>query len=150
MCFQLFEIATTLVAPRPGDAFNDLTANSIVGVILLSITVKIAFWIFLSTGSTILFICLSILSSKHLSKVTTFTKISLVAKLLQELLTVRSWSTTLSLTTTFFCLSLTALPVIIFQSMSSNWLRRLLFDCLFLRVESTFALTDQLYLKWKQ
>ena len=67
------EFAVTLVASRPEDAFIDLTANSIVGAVLLLNAVKIAFWILLSTVLTLLPIYLSILSLKHPSKVGTIT-----------------------------------------------------------------------------
>ena len=62
------ECADTLVTSRSEDAFIDLIANSILGAIMLSIAANIAFCILSSTVSTILFISLSILSLKHLSK----------------------------------------------------------------------------------
>ena len=73
------ELAMTLVASCPEDSFIDLIANSILGVIKLSIAVNIAFWFLSSTVSTILPISLSILSLKHLSKVFTFIRFSLTA-----------------------------------------------------------------------
>ena len=88
MCSPRSGFVVTLVASRLEDAFIDLTANSILGVILLSIAVKIAFWILSSTVSTKLPVSLSIFSLKHPSKVLTYTKISLAAELLLELLTV--------------------------------------------------------------
>ena len=54
------KFADTLVTSRPEDAFIDLIANSILGVTMLSMAVKIAFYILSSTVSTILFISLSI------------------------------------------------------------------------------------------
>ena len=47
------EFAVTLAASRPEDAFIDLTANSFLGEIMLSIVVKITFWILSSTVSMI-------------------------------------------------------------------------------------------------
>ena len=41
MCFPRSNFAVTLVASPPEDAFIDLTANSILGVLKLSIAVKI-------------------------------------------------------------------------------------------------------------
>ena len=79
MCYPRSKFTMTLVASRPEDAFIDLFANSILGEILLSIGVKIAFWILSSTVSTALPISLSILPIKHLSKVFTFTRFSLAA-----------------------------------------------------------------------
>ena len=74
------EIAVKLVASRPEDAFIDLTANLILGVTILTLVVKIAFWILSSTMSTMLLISLSILSFKHLSNVRTFTVLPLTVK----------------------------------------------------------------------
>ena len=142
------EFAITLVTSRPEDAFIDLIANSIFGATMFSIAVKIALCILSSTVPTILLISLSILSLKRLSKVFTFITFSLTAVLLLELLTVKSRSFVPILTTAFSCLSLTALPIIISWSKSSNWLRSLLFDCLFLRVETMFVLITELYYKW--
>ena len=51
-CSQRSEIAITLVASRPEDAFIDLSANSILVATMLSIAVKNAFWILHSTVST--------------------------------------------------------------------------------------------------
>ena len=49
-----FEIDVTLVAFRPKDAFIDITANSILRVIILSVAVKIAFSILSPTVSPML------------------------------------------------------------------------------------------------
>ena len=65
---------------------------------MLSIAVKIAFWILSSTVSTMLLISLSILSLKHLSKVFTSTVFSFVAQPLLEIPTVKSRSLVPSLT----------------------------------------------------
>ena len=100
-CSTRSEFAVTLVAFRREDAFIDLIANSILGATMLSIAVKIAFWILSSTASTILHISLSILSLKHLSKVSTFTAFSLVLKLLPEVPTVKSWSLVTLITAVF-------------------------------------------------
>ena len=117
ICTPSFEFAATLVASRLEDAFVDLTANSILGVIVLSITVKIAFWIHSSTVSTILIISLSILSVRHFSNEWTFTVLSvlsLVIGLLISLFTVNLWSAG-PLLITKFCLSLlTASPITTF------------------------------------
>ena len=96
------EFVMTLVAYCPEDASIDLTANSILGVLILSITIKFFFWILSLTVSAILPICLSILSLKHLSKFCTLTKFSFVVKLMLVLLTENSWSAVPSLNTTFF------------------------------------------------
>ena len=139
-CSPRSEFAATLVASRPEDAFIDLIPNSILGATMLLIAVKNVFWILSSTVSTILLIFQSTLPLKHLSKFLRFTVFSLVAKLLQDVATVKSPSLVPSLTITFFCLSLAALPIIISWSKSSNyWLRSLLFDRLFLRVETIFV-----------
>ena len=135
-CSLHSEFAAPLVASRPEDAFNDVIANSILGATRLSIAVKIAFCILSSIVSTILLISLSTFSLKHLSKVFTFTVLSLVAVVLLKVLAVKSRSLVPSLTTGFSWLSLAALPRILSWSKSSNWLRRLLFDCLFLRAET--------------
>ena len=63
------EFIVTLAASRPEDAFIHVTANSILGVMMFSMAVKIAIWILSSTVSTMLPIFLSILSLKHLSTV---------------------------------------------------------------------------------
>ena len=139
------EFADTLVASRPEDAFIDLIASSILGATTFSIAVKIEFCILSSTVSTILLISLSILSLKHLSKVFTVIALPLTTESLLEVPTVKSWSLVPSLTTAFSNLSLTSLPIIISWSKSSNWLRSLLFDCLFLRVETMFVLITELY-----
>ena len=106
------EIADTLVASRPEDAFIDLIANSILGATIFSIAVKIAFCILSSTVSTILLISLSILSLKNLSKVFIPIAFPLITESLLEVPTVKSRSSMPSLTTVFSCLSLTALPMI--------------------------------------
>ena len=144
-CSLLSELADTLVASRPEDAFIDLIANSFLGVTTLSIAVKNAFCILPSTISTILLNSLSNLSLKHLSKVFTLTAFPLTIESLLEVPTVKSRSLAPSLTTAFSCLSLTALPMIISRSKSSNWLRSLLFDCLLLRVETMFVLITELH-----
>ena len=82
------EFAATLAAYFPEDAFIDLTANSILEVIILKILVKTAFWILSSTLSTMLPISLSNHSLKQFSKVWTFTVFSLVVEKLLLLLTV--------------------------------------------------------------
>ena len=76
------EFALTLIASRPEDAFIDLTANSTLGLKILSIAVKIAFWILSSTVSAMFPISLSTLSKKNLSNVCTLSKFSLVVNLL--------------------------------------------------------------------
>ena len=138
------ELAVTLAASRPEDAFIDLTANSILGVIILSIAVKLAFRILSSTVSTMLPISLSILSLKNLSQVWTFTAFSLAVKLLPLWLTVNFWSTVLLLTTNFCCLPLAASPMITSWSKSSNWLKNFPFDCLYFQVDTIFTLTHEL------
>ena len=55
-CSPRSEFAVTLVASCPEDAFIDLIANAILGTTMLSIAIKIAFWILSSTASTILLI----------------------------------------------------------------------------------------------
>ena len=75
------ECADTLVTSRSEDAFIGLIANSILGAIMLSIAANIAFCILSSTVSTILFISLSILSLKHLSKVFTLIAFPLTVEL---------------------------------------------------------------------
>ena len=142
--FPNFWKAVTLVASRPEDAFIDLIASSILGATMLSLAVKIAFWILSSTVSTLLLISMSIPSLKHLFKVFTFIIFSLIAELLLEVPSVKSRSLVPSLTITFRCLSLAALPMMISCSKFSNWLRRLLFDYFFLRVETMFVLFIQL------
>ena len=89
----------------------DLIANSILGATILSIAVRIAFCILSSTVSTILFISLSILSLKHLSRVFTFIAFQLSTELSLKVPTVKSRSFEPSLTTIFSCLSLAALPI---------------------------------------
>ena len=100
-----------------------------------------------SIVSTILLISLSILSLKQLSKVFASIAFSLIAELLLEVPTVKFRSLESPLTTLFSWLCLAALPRMISWSKSSNWLRSLLFDCLFLRVETMFVLIIQFYLK---
>ena len=148
-CSLRSEFADTLVTSRREDAFIDLIANSILGAIMLSKVVKIAFCILSSTVSMILLISLSIFSLKHLSKVFTLIAFPLITELFLEVPTVKSRSLVPSLTTGFSCLSLTALPLIISWSKSSNWLRSLLFDCLFLQVEIMFVLITELLKEWK-
>ena len=46
--------AITLAATLPDDAFKDLTANSIFGMIILTTAVKIAYWMLFLTASTLL------------------------------------------------------------------------------------------------
>ena len=144
-CSLRSEFAVTLVASRPEDAFNDLIANSILRATMLLIAVKIAFCILSSTVSTILLISLSILPFKHLSKVFTFIAFPLTTELLLEIPTAKSRSLLPSLSTVFSCLLLTALPIIMSWSKSSTWLRSLLFDCYFLRVETMCVLTTELH-----
>ena len=112
-CSLRSEFADTLVAYRPEDAIIDLIAYSILAPTMLSIAVKIAFCILSSTVSTKLLISLSILSLKHLSKIFTFIAFSLKIELLLEIPIVKSQSLVPSLTTTFSCLPLAALPIII-------------------------------------
>ena len=100
-CSLCSELAITLVASRPENAFIDPIADWILGLILLSIAVKIAFWILSSTMSTILNISLSNLSMKHLSKVFAFTTSSLTAGLLSQLPTANSWSAVTSFNVVF-------------------------------------------------
>ena len=119
-CYPRSEFAVTMVASRPEDAFIDLTANSILGATMLSIAVKIAFWILSSTVSTKLLISLSILSLKHLSKVFTFTVFSLVTKLSLEVPTVKSRSLLPSFIIAFSRSSLATLPIMISWSKSCN------------------------------
>ena len=119
MCSPLFEFVMTLVASRPEDAFFDLITISILGVLLLSIAVKIALCILFSTVSTILPISLSIFQLKHLSKCFTLTKFSLAGGLLSKLQTVIFRSQVFSLTVAFCCLSLIFLPLMNFRSKSS-------------------------------
>ena len=93
MCSPHSELATTLVASHPEDAFFDLMANSILGVIIVYIAVKIAFWILSFTVSTIVPISPSIFSLKHFSKVFAFTTFSITAGPPSDLPRVNSWST---------------------------------------------------------
>ena len=72
------EFVVTLAASRPEDGLLDLTAISFFGLIILSIAVRIAFWIYCSTAWTMLPISLSILSLKHFSIDWTFNVFSLV------------------------------------------------------------------------
>ena len=148
MCSPRSELAMTLVASRSEDVFIDFNAISILEATILPIAVKIAFCILSLTVSTILLISLSIILLKHPSKVFTFSVFSLVIKILPDLLTVNSWSAVPSLTTSFSCLSLTALPIKISRSNSSNWLRTLVLDCFLLRAETIFASKVQLCWKW--
>ena len=128
------EFALTLVASFSRNAFFDLIANSILRATILSRAVKIAFWILLSTVSTMLLSSLSFFALKHLSKAFTSTVFSLFVKLLPEVPTVKSRSPVLSLTKVISCLSLAVLLLMISWSKSSNWLRDCVFYCLFLRV----------------
>ena len=84
------EFAVALTLSGLENKIIDLTAISILGVKILSIEVKIAFWILYSSMSTMLSISLTILSSKHLSEHWTFTELSLTVKLLPRILTVVS------------------------------------------------------------
>ena len=59
------EFAVTLMASYPEDAFIDVVANSISGTTMLSIALKIAFWILASPMSTMLHISLSVFSLYH-------------------------------------------------------------------------------------
>ena len=72
----------------------------------------------------ILPISLSIHSLKHLCKVFTFTKFSLAAGLLPDILKVNSWLTVPSLTVAFSCLSFMVRPIRMSRSKSSNWLKK--------------------------
>ena len=120
-CSLHSKFAATLVASRQEHAFTDLIANSIIEATMLPVAVKIAFCIPSSTVSTILLLSLSILSLNHLSKVFTFTVLSLIAKLLLEasMVKFRSWVT--SLTTEFSWFSLAALPIMISWSNLIGW-----------------------------
>ena len=69
ICSPLSEYAMTLIASCPADALIGLIAKSILEATILSKSIKIAFWVLSSTVSTILLFSLSILSSKHLSRV---------------------------------------------------------------------------------
>ena len=142
------DFAVRLVAFRPQDAFIDLIAKSISGATILSIAIKIRFWILSSTAFKILPISPSILSLNHLYQDFTFKIFS--AKLLPGLSTVNSWSPVFSLTVAFSSLSHTVLQILKSWSKSSNWLRRLLFDYFFLQMETSVVLADQLHLKYQQ
>ena len=146
-CCLRSEFPDKLVTSRPEDALIDLIANSILGATILFIAVRIAFCILSSTVSTILFISLSILSLKNLPRVLTFIAFHLSTELLLKVPRVKSRSLEPSLTTIFSCLSLAALPITKSWSKSSNWLRSLLFDCLFLQVETVFVLITELFLR---
>ena len=146
-CSQRSGLRITLVASHPEDAFIDLLANSILGVKILSLVVKVAFWFLFTTVSTTLPISLPIFLLKHLSKVFTFTTFSLTAGPRSELPTVNSWLAVPSLTVVFSGLLLFIMPIATAWSKSSYWLRSLLSDCLFLWVEGMFVLTNQLYIK---
>ena len=98
----------------------DVTANSSLWVMIISIAVKLAFWILSSSVPTILPISLSNLSVKHFSNVWIFTVSSLVIGVLASLITVNSWSTG-PLSNRTFCLSIfEASPMISSWSESSN------------------------------
>ena len=117
-------------------------------MIILSIAAKIAFSILSSTVSTMLPISLSILPTKHISSVWTFTLFSLVLKILSLLWPINSRSTEPLLVTTICCPLLTASPKITSRSNSSNWLKKnILFCSFFFRVETMFASKSQLHLK---
>ena len=91
------EIAVTLVMSRSKDAFNDVTANSNLGVTILSKAVEIALWILSPTKSTMLPFSLSILSLKYLSNIGIFLVFSLVVAILLLILTENSRSMATSL-----------------------------------------------------
>ena len=76
--------AVTFVGSCPEDSVFNLIANSILGAAIMSMAVKIAFWIMSSTVSAILLIPLSIFSLKYLSKIFTVTVFSLLTKILPE------------------------------------------------------------------
>ena len=107
------EFSLTLVASRREDASFDLTANSKLGVIILSmasLAVEIEFWIIFSTVSTSLLSCPWILSLKQLCKIWIIIAFTLVVEKLQLLSTVNPQSTVPSLTT-FCCPRFTASPI---------------------------------------
>ena len=151
ICSPRSELAIALVASPSEGAFIDLIANLILKLLLLPTAIKKAFWILSSTVSTTWPIFLSIRPLKHFSKVFTITTFSLTAWPPSELPIVNSWSAVLSMTVAFSCLLFIALPIITTWSKSYNWMRSLLFHCLFLRVETTFVSINHLYLKnWKK
>ena len=80
-------------------------------------------------------------------QICTITKLSMVVKLLPSILAVISWSSVASLTKTFCCLSLAALPILLSRSKSANWQKILLFVSFFLRVETMFTLTGECHLE---
>ena len=104
------EFSVILVTFCLEDEFNNLIDNSILGATMLSITVKIEFWNRSSTVSTKLLICFQSFH-KTSFQVFTFTVFSLVAKILLEVTAVKSRSLVPSLTITFLCLPLAALPI---------------------------------------
>ena len=86
------EFAVTMAASRLEDAFIDLTANSIPGVIIISIAVKNAFWSLPSTVSTTWLISQPILLLKKLSNIWIFAVISMFVEILPPLMRVKSRS----------------------------------------------------------
>ena len=145
--FSTFQICQDTGSISFRDGFTDLTANSILGVRIISIAIKIAFWILSSTVSTMLPFSLSILSLKHIPKVWTFTTFFLAVKLLPLLSTVNVCSVVPSLPTTSCSPLFATLPIMISWSKSSNWLGSFLFNCFFSRVQTVFALTSKIYLQ---
>ena len=127
ICSPHSKLVVTLAATCPEDKFNDLAANLIIGVMMLSMVVKILFWILSSTVSTLFPIFLPIQSVVHLLSIWTFTVFSLVVGLPLILLTLNSRSTGPLFITTFCLPLLTASPIITSWLKSSNWLRSLLF-----------------------
>ena len=99
MCSLCSEFDVTLVVSRTEEAFIDLTAHSILGVLLQSIAVKIVSRVISPTFSIRLPIFQSIQSLKHLSKFFTSSKFSLVVELLPVVSMVNFWSAVHSLTT---------------------------------------------------
>ena len=90
-----FKLTIAMATSCSDDAFYDLIANSILGVMILSIAVKIAIKILSATVSTSMPILLATLSGKVLPKVWTSTVFSLVTTILSSFLAVKFWSASL-------------------------------------------------------
>ena len=144
--FPCSKFAVTQLMSHPDEAILDTIAISIFGVKILSIAVKIAFWILTLTSSTTLCISLVILSIGFLSNVWTNTEISLAAAELSLLLTTIHQSTRGLSKKEVLSLNIRCLNKKTSCSKSLTSLKTLLLCCFFFQVETMFVLTSDLHL----
>ena len=130
-CSRCSDFPVTLAASHPADAFLDLTANSIPGVIRLSFLVKMGSWTLSSNVSSISFFSLSIPSITHLSNVWKSVVFSLLAGTLSLIWPLIFQSTRTLSETKFHHPLLTSSTTMRSWSKSSNSLRKVSFYSFF-------------------